>query len=150
MAQPTTNKPTNKPTATPPPAKATSNGSAPEKTKKKVKRPKVRFHSSKEPTYWVRAYKDVTDKFGPPTDPWGNKMEPRAAVAFGISPEERAAKKAAKEAEKLRFESMSVEDKLAFAKTKRDAKQAKKEAKKAAEKEQLIAQIKREIAEGKL
>lgn len=159
-----TNKPTtnsnkntaNKPSATPPPPPAPAaakpaNGDASKGEKKaKVKKAKVRWVSPKDPSYWVRSFKDVTDKHGAPKDPWGNTMEARAAVAFGLSPEEREARKKAKEAEKARLEAMTPEEKLAFTQTKREERSKKREAKKAAEREALIAQIKREIAEGKL
>lgn len=157
-----TNKPTpnsnksasNKPAATPPPAPSNakpSNGDAGKGEKKqKVKKAKVRWVSPKDPSYWVRSFKEVTDKHGAPKDPWGNTMEARAAVAFGLSPEEREQRKAAKEAEKKRLEAMTPEEKLAFTTAKREERAKKRESKKAAEREALIAQIKREIAEGKL
>lgn len=155
-----TNKPTpnqnkstsNKPSATPPPpatAKPTTNGADKPKAAK-VKKAKVRWVSPKDPSFWVRSFKDVTDKHGAPMDPWGNKMEARAAAAFGLSPEERDARKKAKEAEKAKLEAMSPEEKLAFTTAKREERAKKREGKKAAEREALIAQIKREIAEGKL
>lgn len=153
--KPTTNsnKPTtNKPSATPPPApsnaKPATNGDAPKKAK--VKKAKVRWVSPKDPTFWVRSFKDVTDKHGAPMDPWGNKMEARAAAAFGLTPEQREERKAAKEAEKKRLEAMTPEEKLAYTTSKREERAKKREGKKAAEREALIAQIKREIAEGKL
>ena len=157
-----TNKPTtnsnkpnsNKPAATPPPApanaKPTSANGADKAKPAKVKKAKVRWVSPKDPSYWVRSFKEVTDKHGAPQDPWGNKMEARAAVAFGLSPEEREQRKAAKEAEKQRLAAMTPEEKLAFTSSKREERAKKREGKKAAEREALIAQIKREIAEGKL
>lgn len=156
-----TNKPqanngknTNKPTATPPPPQTTSAAKPSDAgkgdKKAKAKKAKVRWVSPKDPSYWVRSFKEVTDKHGAPVDPWGNKMEARAAVAFGLSPEEREARKAAKEAEKARLEAMTPEEKLAFTAKKREERAGKREQKKAAEREALIAQIKREIAEGKL
>lgn len=156
-----TNKPTagkpntaNKPAPTPPQGTASAkptNGDASKGEKpKKAKRPRVRWVSPKDPAFWVRSYKDVTDKYGAPMDPWGNKMEARAAVAFGLTEEEKAARKAAKEAEEKRIAAMSPEEKLAHTEAKRKERATKRDAKKEKQRQELIAQIKREIAEGKL
>lgn len=139
-------KTANKPAPTPPPAK---NGSAKDEKPAKAKRPRVRWVSPKDPKFWVRSYKDVTDQYGAPLDPWGNKMEARVAAAFGMTDEQREARKAAKEAEKKRIEAMSPEEKLAWTQAKREERAKTREAKKAKEREALIAQIKREIEEGK-
>ena len=147
------NASSNKPAPTPPAAKTeTTNGAKAEDSgkAKKEKRPRVRWVSPKDPSFWVRSYKDVTDKHGAPKDPWGNAMEAKAAVAFGLTPEEREARKAAKEAEKARLDSMSPEEKLAFTQKRREERAAKRTAKKEAERLAMIEQIKKEIAEGKL
>lgn len=149
--KPTPNKNPNKPSASPPPAPP-KNGTSTDKSAKpaKAKKAKVRWVSPKDPTFWVRSFKDVTDKHGPPVDPWGNKMEARVAAAFGLTDEQRAERKAAKEVEKKRLEAMSPEEKLVHTQAKREERAKKREAKKSAERDALIAQIKREIAEGKL
>jgi type IV secretory pathway VirB10-like protein len=153
-----TNKPapsnksaSNKPASSPPPPAngKVASGEKPAKAAK-VKKAKVRWVSPKDPSYWVRSLKDVTDKHGAPVDPWGNKMEARAAVAFGLTPEQRAERKAAKQAEAERLKNMSPEEKLAFTQSKREDRAKKREAKKQQERNALIEQIKREIAEGKL
>lgn len=120
--------------------------------KKKNKRPRLRWVSSKDPSFWVRSYKDVTDKHGAPKDPWGGDMVVRAGQAFGAprDPAAKAARLAAKEAEAKRLASMTDAEKLAFAKTKREEKQAAKATKVAAEREAMVAQIKADIAAGRL
>lgn len=148
---PASNKPSNKPAPTPPAANAKpANGSAADPAKKKAKKARVRWVSPKDPTFWVRSYKDVTDKHGAPMDPWGNKMEARVAAAFGLTPEEKAARAAAKEQEAARLKAMSPEEQLAFTEAKRKERATKREAKKSRERDAMIAQIKKEIAEGKL
>jgi hypothetical protein len=120
------------------------------KPTKKVTRAKVRL-VSENPKYeglWVRAFVDVIEAHGVPLDPGGKAMVPGKAPRGGLSAEQRAARKAEKEAEKAKFDAMSDEEKLAFAKAKREAKKAKREAKKAAERNALIAQIKAEIKAG--
>lgn len=149
MAQnPTPSKPSNAPKTAAP-----SNGKpAPAAEPKKAKRPRVRWVSTTEPAFWVRSYKDVTDKFGPPKDHNGVAMVAKAGVPFGQpkDPAEKAARIAAKAAEKAKFDAMSDEQKLQFAKAKREAKQKETEIKRAAERAALVAQIKAEIAAGKL
>lgn len=113
--------------------------------KKEPKRPRVRWVSPKDPTFWVRSYKDVTDKHGAPMDPWGNKMEVKVGGGGG-----GGNLAAAREAEKAKLAAMTDEQKLAYAKDKREAKKKAKDAKKAQERDALIAQLKKEIAEGKI
>lgn len=117
---------------------------------KKAKRQRVRLASSTEPGMWCRMFKDVYDKFGAPLDSKGQPMVLKAAVPFGQSSEQRAERKAEKEAEKAKFDAMSDEEKLSYAKAKREKKQAEGTAKKEAERNALIAQIKAEIAAGRL
>ncbi len=151
MAQnPNARPATSAPAKTAPPVAA--NGKTAEKAEKKAKRPRVRWVSTKEPSFWVRSYKDVTDKHGAPMDPWGQAMVAKAGVPFGAprDPAEKAARIAAKEAAKKAFDSMSDEQKLQFAKEKREAKQKVTAEKRAKERADLVAQIKAEIAAGKL
>jgi hypothetical protein len=144
-------------------AAAKANGSAPVATAapvatpapegekaKKAKRAKVRLVSTTIPGLWVRAFVDVIAKHGTPRDPNGQEMVPGKAPSFGITAEERETRKAAKEAEKARFEAMSDEDKLSYAKARREKKQAEQAAKKASEREALIAQLRAEMAAGKI
>lgn len=144
-----TSKPANGGPAAKPPNGATAAPAA-----KKEKRPRVRWVSTTPGLegLWVRSYKDVTDKFGAPLDPKGNVMVAKAGVPFGqpADPAAKAARLAAKEAEKARIAAMSDEDKFAFAKSKREAKQAETAKKRQQEREALVAQIKAEIAAGKL
>ena len=134
-----------------PPAKPTSGGTSTDgaKGEKKAKRARVRLQSPKEPKLWVRAYADVIEKHGTPKDPWGNDMVP-VKRSFGLSEEEKAARKAAKDAEKQKFDSMTDEEKLAFTKAKREERAKAREAKKENERQALIEQLKKEIAEGRL
>lgn len=135
------------PPVAPTAAVAPANG---EPKKAKEKRAKVRLISKTIPGLWVRAFVDVIQKFGVPKDPNGEEMVPGSAPRFGMTAEERERRKGEKEAEKIRFEAMSEEEKLAYAKTKREERSNKKAAKKAAEREALIAQLKAEMAAGKL
>ncbi len=151
-----TTTPTNKPTTAPAP---TGNGApkaaaAPSDAAKpaKAKKARVRWVSTKNPAYWVRSFKDVTDKYGAPKGPDGEEMVAKAGVPFGgvRDPGAKAARLAAKEAEKARVAAMSDADKLAYAKAKREEKQKTQAAKADADRAALVAQIKAEIAAGKL
>jgi len=126
-----------------------STKSAETTTGTKVKRAKVRLVDPENPSLWVRAYVDVIEQFGVPLTPSGQQMVPGKAQR-GLTDEERARRQAEKEAEKAKFDSMSDEEKLAYAKAKREERAARRAAKKAAEREALIAQIKAEIAAGNL
>jgi hypothetical protein len=157
MANPqTTQKPTQK-TNTPPPAPP-SNGSKTaadagkgEKTKKE-KRAKQRWVSPKHADFWVRSFKDVTDKHGAPKDPWGNTMVAKAGAPFGqkLSEEEKQARAKAKEADKLRKANMTDEEKLAEAKQRRAAKDAKKKQEADAMHKSILDQIMADISAGKI
>lgn len=158
MANPSTSKNNDKAkNATPPPAakpadapKATTTDAAPAADKpKKVKRAKMRYVSTSIDGYFVRTYSDLVAKHGVPKDPTGADMVARAATP-GLSAEAKAAKETAKAAEKAKLDAMSPEEKLEYAKAKRDAKAAKKAAKKQKEREALIAQLKAELVAGKL
>lgn len=119
---------------------------------KKAGRARVRWVSSNAALegWWVRSFKDITDQFGPPCDPEGNKCVEGGTLRGGMSPADRAKRTAEKAEEKKRIDAMSDEEKLSYAKAKREERQAKTKAKKTAEREALIAQIKAEIAAGKL
>lgn len=122
-----------------------------EKTKeKKAPRQRVRLVSTTIPGMWCRMFVDVVEKHGAPYDANGVQMVPGKAPALGLSSEQKAARKAEKEAEKQRLASMSDEEKLAYAKEKREKRQAESSAKKAREREDLIAHLKAEIAAGRL
>lgn len=145
-ATPNQNKPTNG--ATPP-----ADGKTAAPAKVKSKRIRVRWVSEQIPGFWVRSYQDVTDKHGAPLDPKGNKMVAKAGVPFGTrtsDPAAKAEREAAKAAEAARYAALSDEQKVAEAKTKREAKQVAKAAKALQERKELEAQIRAEIAAGKL
>jgi len=129
----TPNKPATPPPAAPAAAKAATPADAPKGEDKpaKTKRAKLRWVSTKDGSFWVRSFKDVTDKHGAPKDPWGNEMVVKAGQAFGkkLTDEEKAARAEAKAAEAKRKEAMTDEERLAEAKAKREMKQkAKQEA----------------------
>jgi hypothetical protein len=144
----------NKPSATPPAVVA--NGAAPKaddaakpaKKRNKVKR--VSYMSPKDPSFFVRITAGLVEKHGAPKDPWGETMVARPAGAFGLTPEQKAERQKAKALEAAKLESMSPEEKASFLDEKRKVRQAKRTARKDRERDALIAQIKREIAEGKL
>jgi anthranilate/para-aminobenzoate synthase component I len=117
---------------------------------KKAKKERVRLVSTKDGTFWVRAYKSVIDKHGVPTDPWGVPMVAKAAIAFGISPEERAERKAKKEAEKAAFDALPDAEKVAIVTKRREEKQTAKAQKEKAEYDALVAKLKAQIANGEL
>ncbi len=146
-------------TKNPVPSKPNGNGAPksaaaadPAKAEKKVKRARVSWVSPTDPTYVVRSFKAVTDKLGAPSDHKGQKMIEKAPGVFGQKrdPAEKAARDAAKAASKAAFDAMSDQEKLAYSKSKREAKQAENASKRAAERAVLVAQIKAEIAAGKL
>lgn len=117
---------------------------------KKAKRQRVRLASPTVNGFWVRAYKDIVDKYGMPLGPDGQPLEVRAATPGGLSPEERDARKKAKEAEKERIKNMSPEEKAAWAQQKREAKSAVREQKKAKEREALMAKVIAGLQSGEL
>lgn len=119
----------------------------PAETPKKEKRARVRLASKTLDGFWVRAFKDIVDQFGMPKGPDGEPLHVVVARG-GMSAEERSRRTAEKAAEKAKFDSMSDEDKLAFAKAKREANQAKRADKKQRERDELIAQIRAEIKAG--
>ena len=148
-------KPVAKPTATAKPAAEAkgTNGSpvqaAPAPKKKEPKRAKVRLVSTTIPGLWVRAFCDVVEKYGVPLDPNGVKMIPGMAPR-GLTAEQRLARQQQKEAEKARLANMSDDEKLAYARERREERQAQRAAKKQAERNALIAEIKAQIAAGEL
>lgn len=115
----------------------------------KGKREKVRLVSTTIPGLWVRAFKDVLGNHVI-KDPNGKPMVPGSPLRGGMSAEQRAALTAAKEAEKAKLAKMSDEEKLAYIAARRAERQAASAAKKAAERNALIAELKAEIAAGRL
>jgi len=144
--------------AKPAPAAPAASASTAEEGKgekaKKEKRPRVSLVSPKEPKFVVRMFKVDVDKFGIPKDPWGNELKVRESQPFGggrkLSDEEKAARQAAKDAEKKRKESMSDEERIAEAKKKREEKQAAKQAKVETERADILKQLMADIAAGKI
>ena len=98
---------------------------------------------------WCHAFVDVLKEHGMPLDPAGNAMVIGTAQ-HGLSAEAREQRDAAKLAEKARIAAMSDDEKLAYAREKREARKAKRTAKKSAERDALIAQIKAEIKAGNI
>lgn len=144
---------------TPPPAApaAKTNGAASADATKgdkpaKTKRAKLRWVSTKDGSFWVRSFKDVTDKHGAPKDPWGVEMVVKAGQAFGkkLTDEEKAARATQKEAEKKRKESMSDEERLAEAKAKRETKQKSKQEAVEKNRADILAQLLADMEAGKI
>lgn len=128
-----------KPTA---PAKETNGapaGMSAAAAKSEEKRPRVRWQSVKNPAFWVRSFKDVTDAHGAPKDPWGETMVP--AVRGAADP----GRKAAKAERETKLLAMSAEEKLAFLKKEKETRKAAKEAKESAKVEALKAKIREEL-----
>lgn len=160
MSKPENKKPENKNKAengktAAPTAAPTATAAAPteEKKAKKAKRQRVRFASTTVAGMWCRMFKDVADKFGAPYDSNGVQMvESKAPVggAKGDKAARKAEKEAAKAAEKAKIAAMTDEEKLAYAKKVREERDAAKKAKANAERDALIAQIKADIAAGKI
>lgn len=149
--KPENKKPQNTSTTTAAPAAASNGESAKGDAKpKKAKRQRVRLASPTVSGFWVRAYKDIVEKFGMPLGPDGKPLEVRAATPGGLSPEERQSRKAAKEAEKERIKNMSPEEKAAWAQQKRDAKSKVREEKKAKERAELMAKVIAGLQSGEL
>lgn len=141
---PTTSKPA---TAPAPAAKPNGNGMSAAKAKGdgKEKRAKVRWASPQDKSYWVRSYKDITDKHGAPKDPWGNTMVPSSGNAGGVS-----ALKQAREEREAKLAAMTEEQRVSFLKTEKEQRKANKAAKKQAEYEAIVAKVKADLAAGKL
>jgi hypothetical protein len=109
--------------------------------------------SPKNPTFSVRMRRATVTKFGAPVDPWGNKMEFRAAGTFGGGGNAAALKEAraaAKKAEEERLANMTEEQKLAYAAQKREERAAAKTAKKQHERDAMLAALKADILSGKI
>lgn len=146
--------------ATPPPApkaeasKPANGAPAPKgegetgKGEGKKKRARVRLVSTTVPGMWCRMYVDVMEKHGVPKDANGVDMVPGKA-SNGLSAEEKEARQKAKDAEKAKFDAMTPDEKLAFAKDKREKKAAEKLAKKKQERDALIESIKADLAAGR-
>jgi hypothetical protein len=124
---------------------------------KKVKKPRVRFVSTKEPSYEVKTWASAAEKFGAPKDPWGNEMVMKASVPFGgprLDPDAKKAREAEKAATKAAHEAkkaaMSDAEKLAYAKERREAKQKTKADAEAAKYAAIKAQVMADIAAGKV
>lgn len=147
MATPNTPK-QNQNTKTPATTAAKAAASEPKKSDadKKRRETKVRLYSQVAPEFYVRVFQSFIDKHGIP-EHGGKPMQAKAGESGAAK---GSAKKAEREAEKAKLAAMSDEEKLAYAKTKREQKKTQKEAKKNAERDALIAQLKAEIAAGKV
>ena len=109
--------------------------------------PRLKFYSTKEgcTDYCARVLPVFVEKYGAPKDPWGNVMTLRGGQAGPLKKEQRAA---AKEAEKERIAKMSDEEKLTYAKAKREER-AKVKADDAARKKQMLMDELRKELEAK-
>lgn len=149
MAQPQKpGTPNQKPATTAPTPPKPSNGMSAAQAKKdgasEPKRPRVRWVSPQDKSFWVRSYKDVTDKHGAPKDPWGNTMVAAASLPGGGA----ATLKAAREEREAKLAAMSETDRVAFLKAEKEARKANKAAKKQAEYDAIVAKVKAGIASG--
>lgn len=113
---------------------------------------RVRLASTTIPGLWVKTQVSVVKKYGVPLDPNGAPMVPQKAAGFGggLSEEDRAARKASKDADKAKMAAMSPEQLAEFKRERREAKATLRATKKSAEREELIRQIKAEIEAGRL
>lgn len=102
----------------------------------------VRFASQSNPDYYVHVWESHLAKYGPPSH--DGKPMLRVAAKPGAS------SKIDKEAEKAKLAAMTDEQKLAYAKEQRQARQAARAAKKAAERARLVEEIRADIAAGKI
>ena len=137
-------KPAPAPTAKPAPAPTAKPAPSAASAKSEGKRPRVRWQSTKDPSFWVRSFKDITDKHGAPMDPWGVTMVPaKRGASTGGDP----GKKAAKAEREAKLAAMSAEQKAEFLKGEREAKKAKKLASKAQEVEAMKAKLLAELEE---
>lgn len=137
-------------TAKPETAKPANNGAATteDAKPKKDKKVRLRFVSKSISGYWVRILESSFKSHGAPRDPKGEEMELKAFAPGGLSKEERETRKAQKEAdkalEKQRFDAMSDDEKVAYARKKREEKQAKRNEKKSKERDKLMAEVQAE------
>lgn len=150
MAQPQKPAPTSKPahaTTAPTPPKA-GNGMSAAQAKKEgkgePKRPRVRWVSPQDKSFWVRSYKDVTDKHGAPKDPWGNTMTPAVGGGGG------EALKAAKADRDAKLAAMTEEQRVEFLNAEKASRKANKAAKKQAEYEAIVAKVRADVLAGRL
>lgn len=141
-----------KPPTPPTGAAPTAGADAPkgEEKAKKEKRAKARYQSTGIPGYTVRVYKDLVEKYGVPCDPKGAAMVLATGPAASADPSARAQRKAAKEAEKEKMAKMTDDEKMAYARQKREAKAAEKAAKAKADYDKLVAQVKADVAAGRV
>lgn len=134
---------TSKPVPPTPPTKPTNGGmSAAQAKATGEKRPRVRWQSVTDPNYWVRSYKDITDKYGAPRDFAGKEMVPGVARGgFQADP----ARKQAKAEREAKLAAMSPEEKLLFLKTERETRRAAKTEREANKLALLKDQLRKEL-----
>lgn len=108
--------------------------------------PRIRFYSATKgkEEYCVRILPIFLDRHGVPKDPWGLDMVQRTSDAPG-SVSKKAQRIEAKDAEKAKIAAMTDDEKLAYARAKREANVATKEAKKKAQREEMMAALKKEL-----
>lgn len=127
------------------PATETANTNAGPTPEQLAKLKRVRLESPTIPGLFVRMTPEDYAKFGP-----GAVLgKDGVALVWNGSGGKKPTSNAEKEAEKAKLEAMSVEERAAYQKQKREAAQAERTAKKAKEQEALIERLKKEILEGK-
>ena len=106
--------------------------------------PRLKFYSTQpgKEEYCARVLPIFVDKYGAPKDPWGNTMQLRTGDS--VVPK-KVQKLEQKEAEKAKLALMTNEEKLAYAKAKREAASAAKAEKVRAQKMALMAELKAEL-----
>lgn len=146
MADPDANKNKNKnkntTTTATKPEEGMSAAKAKSDTAASKKGEKVRLYSQVDQGFTFRVLKEYVDQFGLPD----HKGKP---MVIGQT-ERRSGLKEFQEAEKAKLAAMSDEERTEYAKKKREEKKAAKAEKEAKKKAELIEQLKREIAEGKV
>ncbi len=105
--------------------------------------PRLKFYSTKTDCtdYCARVLPIFVDKYGAPKDPWGGTM----VLREGQSPLKKVAKLEKKENEKKLLEAMGEEEKVAYMKAKRERRAAEKTAKKTAQRDTMMAELRKEL-----
>lgn len=122
---------------------AATTDAAPAKVKDPASKRIKLVSTRKDVDYYVRVRPDLFEKHGAPRDPWGEVM---IAAAPGAAPtSKKAAKIEAKEAETKLLAGMNDEQKVAYAKAKREKAAATKDAQRAERKAKMMAELKKEL-----
>lgn len=109
----------------------------------------VRLLSSSDPSYFLAIPVTTVKQFGMPIGPDGEPMVVRQGGGR-LSDEEKERRRKEKEAEAAKLEAMTPEERAEYKRKKREEAAEKRRAKKAEERAKLIAEIKADIAAGKV